>query len=345
MVTIAPARPPGWMTLRSVAVVALAAALFIVGVPMVSGAPWLDVGHQLGLVPAPALGLLAVVWAAGLLLHTITLTGGLPGLTHRRALTLSLTGSAVANVLPLGGAAGIALNYRMVRAWGHERAAFAAYTVVTNICDVLAKLSLPLVALPVAVLTGAHVLGRYTHTAELTTLLLGVGAALVAVAAVSRTITAAIGSAVDRTVGAVLRLLHVDREPRIQQRLLDLQAQCGWLFRNRWHRLTLGMAAYLASLALLLWGCLTVTGTGLAPAAVLVAFATERLLTLAGLTPGGAGIVEAGLAGVLVALGGDPVASVAGVLLYRVFTFFIEIPVGGVGLVAWLWARRRGFAW
>ena len=149
----------------------------------------------------------------------------------------------------------------------------------------------------------------------------------------------------DRVVGAALRVLHVEREPRIEQRLLDLQAQCGWLFRNRWHRLTLGMVAYLASLALLLWGCLTVTGTGLSPAAVLVAFTAERLLTLAGLTPGGAGIVEAGLAGVLVALGGDPVASVAGVLLYRVFTFFIEIPVGGVGLLAWLWARRRGLAW
>lgn len=345
MVTIAPARPPGWVTLRSVAVVALVGALFVVVVPLVSGAPWLDVGRQLGQVPPAALGLLAGVWAVGLLLHTIALTGGLPGLTHRRALTLSLTGSAVANVLPLGGAAGIALNYRMVRAWGHERAAFAAYTVVTNICDVLAKLSLPLVALPVVVLTGAHVLGRYTGTAELTTLLLGLGGALVAVVAVSRTITARVGAAADRVVGIVLRVAHVDREPRIEQRLLDLQAQCGWLFRNRWHRLTLGMVAYLASLALLLWGCLTVTGTGLSPAAVLVAFAAERLLTLAGLTPGGAGIVEAGLAGVLVALGGDPVASVAGVLLYRVFTFFIEIPVGGVGLLAWLWARRRGLAW
>ena len=105
------------------------------------------------------------------------------------------------------------------------------------------------------------------------------------------------------------------------------------------------MVAYLASLALLLWGCLTVTGTGLSPAAVLVAFTAERLLTLAGLTPGGAGVVEAGLAGVLVALGGDPVASVTGVLLYRVFTFGIEIPVGGVGLLAWFWARRRGLAW
>ena len=67
-----------------------------------------------------ALQLVALValWALGLLSHTVTLTAALPTLTHRRALTLSLTGSAVANVLPLGGAAGIALNYRMTRHWG-----------------------------------------------------------------------------------------------------------------------------------------------------------------------------------------------------------------------------------
>ena len=49
---------------------------------------------------------LVVLWVAGLVAHTMTLTAALPGLTHRRALLLSLTGSAVANVLPLGGAAG-----------------------------------------------------------------------------------------------------------------------------------------------------------------------------------------------------------------------------------------------
>ena len=77
---------------------------------------------------------------------------------------------------------------------------------------------------------------------------------------------------------------------------------------------------------------------------MLVGFAAERLLTLAGLTPGGAGLVEVGLAGLLVALGGDPVAVVSGVLLYRLFTFGLEIPVGGVSLAAWLWLRRASRA-
>jgi uncharacterized membrane protein YbhN (UPF0104 family) len=43
----------------------------------------------------------------------------------------------------------------------------------------------------------------------------------------------------------------------------------------------------------------------------------------------------------LVGLGGDPVITVAGVLLYRLFVFGLEIPVGGVGLFAWLWRQRK----
>lgn len=62
-------------------------------------------------------------------------------------MVLSLTGSAVANVLPFGGAAGIALNYRMCHRWGFERSAFGIYTLVTNLWNILARLSLPAVAL------------------------------------------------------------------------------------------------------------------------------------------------------------------------------------------------------
>ncbi|MEZ5191932.1 MAG: hypothetical protein R2734_05130 [Nocardioides sp.] len=52
---------------------------------------------------------------------TPSLRAALPGLSMRRALTLSLTGSAVANVLPVGGAAGIVLNHRMTRSWPRQR--------------------------------------------------------------------------------------------------------------------------------------------------------------------------------------------------------------------------------
>ncbi|MGZ4446505.1 MAG: lysylphosphatidylglycerol synthase domain-containing protein, partial [Nocardioides sp.] len=171
--------------------------------------------------------------------------------------------------------------------------------------------------------------------ATVVTVGLGIAALAVALLASRRGCAAWTGRVVDRLLRVVLR-----RDLGVEERLVRLQAECGWLVRHRWPRLTLGMTAYTASLALLMGACFSVAGVGLAPGAVLLAFAVERLLTLAGLTPGGAGVVEVGLVGVVVALGGLPVAAVAAVLLYRVFTFGIEIPVGGAGLAAWLWAHR-----
>ena len=58
------------------------------------------------------------------------------------------------------------------------------------------------------------------------------------------------------------------------------------------------------------------------------------------LTPGGVGVAQTGAAAVLIALGGDPVVIAAGVLLYSTFTFFLEIPVGGLVAARW-WLTQR----
>ncbi len=140
----------------------LGAAGLGLGLPAVAGAPWAAVGAALRAVPVDTLVALVALWAAGLGAHTITLAAALPGLSHRRALLLSLTGSAVANVLPLGGAAGVALNYRMTRSWGFTRSGFAGYTVVTNLWDVAAKLLLPAALVPL-VLHGLPVPAGLQH--------------------------------------------------------------------------------------------------------------------------------------------------------------------------------------
>lgn len=69
--------------------------------------------------------------------------------------------------------------------------------------------------------------------------------------------------------------------------------------------------------------------------AVAAAFAVERVATLLPVTPAGTGPAEAGAVAVLVALGGAPVAAAAGVLLYRLFTVLLEIPVGAIWLAGW----------
>ncbi len=325
---------------RTLLSVAGVAALLVLVVPLVAGAPWARVAAALGTVSPLDLLPLALLWAGGLVAHTVTLTAALPRLTHRRALTLSLTGSAVANVLPFGGAAGIALNYRMTRSWGFDRPAFAAYTVVTNVWDVAVKLCLPAVALAVVLLTGHASAGTLVNEALVATGLLALMAILGAAVLASDRAAVAVGGALDAAVGLVLRAVGSRREILAGAALLRVRAECRSLVVSAWPRLTTGVVVYTCCLAVLLWGCLHVTGAGVVPALVFAGFALERVLTLTGITPGGAGVVEVGLTGMLIAVGGDPVGVVAGVLLYRVFTYGLEIPVGGVGLAAWLWAHR-----
>ena len=71
------------------------------------------------------------------------------------------------------------------------------------------------------------------------------------------------------------------------------------------------------------------------------AFAAERVLSMAVITPGATGLVELGMTGTLVAFGVDPATAAAGVLLYRAFIIGLEIPFGGTALLWWLIRTRR----
>ena len=122
---------------------------------------------------------------------------------------------------------------------------------------------------------------------------------------------------------------------------MDTRARVAAVMTRTWPQLTLGTLAYLGLQGALLWACLHAVGATPPLSVVVAAFAVERLLTLAVITPGGAGLVETGAAGVLVALGVDPLLAAAGILLYRGFTFLLEIPVGAVWLGGWVVARAR----
>jgi uncharacterized protein (TIRG00374 family) len=101
------------------------------------------------------------------------------------------------------------------------------------------------------------------------------------------------------------------------------------------------MVAYLVLQLALLWLCFQLLGTSLSPPVLITGLAVERLLTLIPITPGGAGVVEVGTVAALVALGGDPTAVTAGMVLFRGFTYLLEIPVGGVTLALWLLVNRQ----
>lgn len=329
-------------SLRAVISLAITVALFVAVLPLISRAPWSAIGAALSSLTAREIVGLTVLWFCGLYAHTFVLTAAMPPLTHRRALTLSLTGSAVSNLVPLGGALGIGLNRHMTRTWGFSASAFALYTFVTNLWDVLTKLSLPAVALVALLVAGDVTRPGFQTTAMIALALLVVLLAVVGVAMGSDRAATWLAYQVERGVRAGLRLIRSDRTVSFVPTVRGLRTDGISLLTHGWTQLSLGMIAYSAFQAVLLWACLHMFGSTLSPTQVFAGYAVERVLTIAIITPGGAGLVEIGITALLVAFGGAPVATVAGVLVYRAFTFGLEIPVGGLGIALWLWHHRGG---
>ena len=317
---------------------ALAVAILAVALPRVAGAEWGDITRALGGLTLAQLGVLTVVWLAGLWAQTPALTAAMPGLSHRRALLLNLTGSFVSNLLPLGGAAGTVANWRMARSWGFTSPAFARWALLTNLVDTLLKLVLPGLALCWLALAKVEVSGNVSTAAWL-----GLGmltASVIAVWLVSRDDRAVrwLGTRADWLADRVGFLPTA--EEGYAERAAAFRRDSAGLVSSGWGRMVGGKLAYAGLQAALLWLCLQAIGAEVHPAVVAAAFAVERILTMAAITPGATGIVELGMAGVFVAFGVEPATAAAGVLLYRAFIFGLEIPVGGLSMLAWSLRRR-----
>ena len=69
--------------------------------------------------------------------------------------------------------------------------------------------------------------------------------------------------------------------------------------------------------------------------------AFARLLTAIPITPGGIGVIELALIAGLNAAGGDHAQVVTAVLVFRVLTYVLPIPLGLLAYVTW----RRNKSW
>jgi uncharacterized membrane protein YbhN (UPF0104 family) len=318
-------------------VVCLAVVSFAATRASAAGASWTGALRLIGRLSWAQVVGLGVVWVLGLYVHAIVLAASLPGLTRMRGLTLNLSGSAVSSVLPVGGLAGVALSLSMTRSWGHSRLDFARFVVVSKACDIVARLLMPAVAL--AALLGSGVLSAARGSAWMIAAAVGfatgvlllwalcgramplLGLVEVVARAGSRVIRRPVGATWSATVSAFL-------------------TEAGLLVRRRRAVLTLGTVGYWVAQAALLWCCLFAVGVRAAPVVVFGALTAERLMTLVAVTPGGAGLAEAAMVSVLLALGADATGSLAGVLLYRSFVFVAGVPIGAVLGASW-WAAGR----
>ena len=111
------------------------------------------------------------------------------------------------------------------------------------------------------------------------------------------------------------------------------------LGRNWWKALIGASGRWLLDYATLL-AALNAVGAHPRPSLVLLAFFAAQLLGTLPLTPGGLGFVEAGLTGTLALAGVAAGSAVLATLAYRLVSFWLPIPAGGVAAI--LHRRRYG---
>ncbi len=111
--------------------------------------------------------------------------------------------------------------------------------------------------------------------------------------------------------------------------------------RNEWLKAVVaGGADWVADCGCLVFAFLAV-GSPVPWQGVLLAYCAAQLAVNLPITPGGLGVVEGSLTVALVAFGGGRAPTVAAVLLYRLLSFWIPLPIGATCYLVLARGRRR----
>lgn len=310
-------------------------ALEYVAVHLVAGAvrSWPSLGSA-----APALVLASLV--AELLslvcfsrLTSVLLVGPRP--PYRTVLAIDVTGNGFSHVVPGGGATAAALRLRLYDRAGvrtPEAAAVAAVQYAVCLLWLVVALVVGLVVAVPSPRTHPLVKTAAVLAAVLVTAIAGLVAVLMARPDQVVTVTHAIAAR-----------LPLVRPQLLESLVRSLVDQVHLLLRSprAGRRATLWGLGY--------WGCDAVSlhlgvwafGRAPDPGGLLTTYALVSLLALLPVTPGGLGLVEGAAVPLLVSFGSPQDAALLGVLTWRLFGFWLTIPLGATAY-AWLLSRRTG---
>jgi uncharacterized protein (TIRG00374 family) len=116
----------------------------------------------------------------------------------------------------------------------------------------------------------------------------------------------------------------------LPDRLLRERDDIREVLGERWRSALAATACRLGFDFLALFAALAAVGSVPRPSLALLAYAAASLLALIPITPGGLGIVEAGLTGTLALAGVEPAQAVLATLLYRLASYWLPILAGPV---------------
>jgi putative heme transporter len=249
--------------------------------------------------------------------------------------TSQLASGALGRVVPGGAAAAAALQYRMLAQSGLERAKIATGLTAGSLLLLGALAALPLLAIP-ALVAGRTIpsglLNAGAFALVVFVFLFSIGALLM----VSDRAIAWVG----RAATSVLRRVRRKRPPpeNLPERLREERDLIRRTLGRHWPAaLAAAEGRWLLDFLTLLAALEAVHARPRLTLALL-AYCTAQLLAQVPITPGGLGVVEAGMTGALALAGVPAAAATVATLAYRLASYWLPLPAGAV---AWVVHRRR----
>ncbi len=259
-------------------------------------------------------------------------------LAVRRGVLASLGPTAVSSVIP--GPSDLPVRFSMFQSWGVSSSAAATAVVGSGIFSIGSQLVLPSLAGVLIVLADVPLSGFFSVIVTASAALAVIVVAI-AVTLGSATRTEAVGRWLDGPVRTVRRRIGKPApDENLGTTLATKRAEAVDHLAGKWLKATTATVATLAAKCALLVMTLRFVGIpedALGWMAIVAVFGLVAGLTAIPLTPGSAGVAELGFVGMLTAAAGDEWVNqiTAGVLLYRLMTWLLIIPVGLGALGVW----------
>lgn len=240
--------------------------------------------------------------------------------------TSQLASNAISLIMPGGAPVGAAVQFRMLAASGEEMGSTVGGLAAFSLLGVGGLLALPLFALPV-ILVGSQTTNRgLLNAAILGAIGFVVFAGFAAIVLVTDAPLRWCGRAVQR-----LRNRFVRKRPPVtglDDALLSERNLIRGVLGRQWWQAVLFSAGRLALDYLCLLAALRATGSHPRASLVLVAYAVAGIIGMIPITPGGLGVVEASLTGLLVLAGVSSGDALLATLTYRLASYWLPLAAG-----------------
>lgn len=246
----------------------------------------------------------------------------------RPVISSQLAGNALSKVAPGGGAVGAALQYKMLVEAGVARPRAVAGLTAANLLVFGFVLALPLLALPTLFRGGVN-----RNLLEAAVIAIAVLAILCAAGVLVLGFDRPLAW-IGRTVQRARNRLRPHAQPltTMPARLLRERDRILATLGPRWKRALVATAGRWAFDYGTLLAALAAIGSHPRPALVLLAFTGAQVLGQIPVTPGGLGFVEAGLTAMLTLAGVSAGDAVLATFAYRLFSYWLPLPFGVLGL-------------